>query len=511
MVEWSVLFQTSTSTVPQEQEEEPDFFQDLNLDQIFKTITIDKTQYRLLSLYQATYPSIERIYYRQQVSKDLEKPDLYEAVKRFEKGIYSVRDFLTQSEKRYNDYQKESWFLDAVEQYCSTVRKFSQDMKSFTPVSAGLRGIGDFVNRYVQSEYFSHLEQEVRGIRASLATIHYTILVRGGTVRVRKHEGEADYTTEVEASFEKFQTQSGKDYLISFVEAADMNSVEEKILLSVARLYPEIFHQLSSFYTANQDFQDETIITFDREVQFYLAYLEHIKGLKEKGYLFCYPQILEKDKNIGATSTFDLALADRLLKENQNAVANSFYLKDPERILVVSGPNQGGKTTFARMMGQLHYLASLGLPIPGSSAKTFLFDKIYTHFQTEEDIRNLQGKLQNDLYRAQIILNGATERSLIIVNEIFSSTTMKDALFLAKKIFEKILALDAITVCVTFLDELSRLGPQTVSMVSTVVPETPSIRTFKIIRKPADGLAYAIFIAEKYSLTYQKILERLPK
>ena len=113
------------------------------------------------------------------------------------------------------------------------------------------------------------------------------------------------------------------------------------------------------------------------------------------------------------------------------------------------------------------------------------------------------------MVRVREILRQATGSSVIIMNESFSSTTLNDALVLGTAVLHQIVELGALCVCVTFVDELASLSKTTVSMVGTVVPDNPAERTYKIVRQPADGLAYAWAIAEKYGLSYESLRGRV--
>jgi DNA mismatch repair ATPase MutS len=505
----SILFHKPADRGPGEHLAPPDCFLDLNLDQLVDAITAGRDDYDLKPFFSMPLHDVDAILWRHEIMQDLETSPVGDSIKAFSKSLRAMREHQAQAEKLYHKLQKQRWFLDAVKIYCDAVTRLIDDLSVAKPTSRGLLAFRDYVTEYLATEHFTALREQTTDLVADLSAIHYCVLIRGSRVDVRDHGDEADYSAEVEAAFERFKQGSAKDYTFNFSESPRMNSIEERISELVSKLHPAEFLSLENYCALNKDYADDTITTFDREIQFYICYLDYISQLRPAGLSFCYPRIVSRSKEIFNNDGFDLVLAGKLARDHASVVCNGFRLKDGERVIVVSGPNQGGKTTFARAFGQLHYLASLGCPVPGTEAQLILFDQLFTHFEREETMHNLRGKLQDDLIRMHHILERATPNSIIILNEIFTSTTLRDAVVLSKKIAAKILALDLLCLWVTFVDELAALSDQTVSMVSTVAPGNPAVRTYRIIRRPADGVAYAMSIAEKHRLTQAMIEERI--
>ena len=492
------------------QDEDRSFAADLNLDQIVAAIAGDREERDLIT--RVLFGHLRDagvVRYRQEVFQDLENPALFGQVQRFAGLMGQVRAHLRQLAKMQYRYQREGWLLDAAAIYCDAVQSLAGYLASAQISSRGLLAFREYLASYVASAAFTALASDTRSRKDALGQVRYCTRIRGGRVEVSRYQGEADYSAVVLKTFERFKQGAVKDYLVRYRTWPGMNHVAAQIVELVARLFPEEFSALEEYCRQHAAFLDEGIRRADQELQFYLAYLDHIGPLRAAGLRFCYPEVSASSKDVLAAGTFDLALAHKLVSGRKPVVTNDFRLEGRERIFVVTGPNQGGKTTFARTFGQLHHLASVGCPVPGSAARLFLSDRLFTHFEREEDLAKMSGKLEDDLVRIGEILRAATPASIIVLNEIFTSTTLHDARFLGTKLLTKVMQLDALCVYVTFVDELASLGEPVVSMMSTIVPQNPAERTYKVVRKPADGLAYALALAEKYDLTYERLRGRV--
>lgn len=488
---------------------EPSCFSDLNLDQAVESIVAGRAEYDLRPLFYTPLRDVDAVEYRHEVFRDLETDKVAAPVRAFAAAMRRTRQYLTLVGKQHYRYEQERWLLDAAAVYCEAVRDLGGALGEAELGSRGLEALRAYISSYTSSEAFTSLVSELRATQEGLDRVRYTLRIKGGHVTVASYQGERDYSVEVEETFARFRQGAVGDHLVRIPDSGSMDHVEARIAELVARLFPQEFAALDGLCSRHHDFLDPRLVRFDREVQFNLAYLEHTERVAPAGALFTFPTVSTRSKEARVEEGCDLALAAKLASEGAKVVRNGFFLREPERILVVTGPNQGGKTTFARMFGQLHYLASLGVPVPARSARLFLPDRVFTHFEREEDIRALRGKLDDELVRLREILEQATGDSVLTLNEAFASTTLDDAVYLGTEVLKRVIELGCPAVWVTFVDELASLGEETASMVATVAPDDPSRRTFEIVRRPAEGRAYAWAIARKYGLSYHGLRERI--
>lgn len=494
-----------------------DALHDLALDQIVDRLVAragrpDTAQVDLGSVFRSPLGVEREVLYRQAVFVALESPTVRAIAADFSEVLRTSGAYEASASASHDGHQRTRLHLTAVQRYVSAVLKLAEELPAALHAagagSEALFGLLDHVQQLTASADFQRLQTESAQLEVQWRAVRYNVWIRGSRVTVAPFDDEPDLSAEVEEAFARFRQGATRDYRVQYREA-DFDHVQGWVLEKVAHLFPDLFAALESFMAESASFVDPTVARFSHELRFYLTYLDYLQPLRSVGLATCYPVVSAMSKVLHATATFDLALARTLVAKHFPVVPNDFTLRSAERILVISGPNQGGKSTAARTIGQLHHLAALGCPVPGSGVRIFLPDRVLTQFEREEQLDTLEGRLGSEVDRIHGLLEAATPRSVIILNEIFTSTALEDARVLTAEVLKRVSELDALCVCVTFIDELSRLNEKTVSMVSAIDPTDPAVRTFKVERRPADGRAYALALAGKHELTFAGIVHRL--
>ena len=167
--------------------------------------------------------------------------------------------------------------------YCNTINSLVNDLSQVDLKSHGFISLRNYLTNYANSDGFLALIAETKKLKDAFSSVKYSVIINGLTVKVRQYEEETDYSAEVEQTFEKFKQGPVKDYRSKLPEESAMNEVEARILYYVAKLHPDIFTNMDNFYAQHLHFIDETISIFDREIQFYVAYLEFVAQFKQAG------------------------------------------------------------------------------------------------------------------------------------------------------------------------------------------------------------------------------------
>lgn len=482
----------------------PRFFQDLNLDQILNDIF---SRYKLYDLKQFYYvkPDFADVEYRQQVLKDLENHELHKALLDFSINMRKSREYLGNINETEITEQKRKWKLDAAFYYINTVVELYRVLEESNINSEGLLTFRDWLGDYLKDDAFLGFRKDTENLINEFCSMSYNIQIKRDHIIVNQGSNDEDYCGNLLALFKKTQKESY--YQKNPFWEITLSNLEAAVLDMLKKLYPQAFARLKSYDERYNDFISRVISDFEEEIQFYLSFSDLRKEMEEMGFHFCYPKI--GADRFELKDIYDLVLARKNASQRKPVIMNDCHFEGHERFLVITGPNQGGKTTFARAIGEIIYLGMMGLPVPASSASIPVFDSVYTHFATEESMETGAGKLKEELIRLKKMMDSSTRNSFIIINEIFTSATSYDAYIMGKRVLDFFMDKDCIGLYVTHIYELTKNDGRIGSLVATLLSEESQIRTFRIERKEASGKGYANTIVDKYHMTYEEIKERI--
>ncbi len=273
----------------------------------------------------------------------------------------------------------------------------------------------------------------------ALSKLSYGTLFRGDKVTVRKYAFEPDYTATILERFAKFgKPRSRSPAPRKPKDDFSLNHIEEAILEFVSRLFPEQFRRLDDYVARHGEFIDGPIARFDREIGFYVAYLDYIEPLKRTGLPFCHPVVSVSSKETEVENSFDLALAGKLVLEKSTVVRNGFRLSDQSVSWSSPARTRAARRPSPACSANCTSSPVSACPVPGTAARLFLPDRIFTHFEREENITNLRGKLEDELVRLHESCKIMTPDSVIVLNEIFNSTSLDDQVFLSTRVLQQI-------------------------------------------------------------------------
>jgi hypothetical protein len=187
------------------------------------------------------------------------------------------------------------------------------------------------------------------------------------------------------------------------------------------------------------------------EFAFYLGCLNLSERLAEKGEPTCFPEVAPPVPTLRARGLYDPCLS---LQLEGRAVGNEVEAVDTP-LLVVTGANQGGKSTFLRSAGLAQLMLQAGMVVAAEGFAADLRDGVYTHFKREEDVEMERGKLDEELARMSEIADRITPRSLLLCNESFASTNEREGSELARQVIRALVESGVKVVFVTHLYDLA--------------------------------------------------------
>ncbi len=243
------------------------------------------------------------------------------------------------------------------------------------------------------------------------------------------------------ANAERFITEELKEKEDAIVHA------QERSIRLEQELFNALINQIKAYLPKLHDMA-QALATID-----VLYALAEISG--DNGYV--RPQFVEKA--LIELKEARHPILEKMMKKNGHYVSNDLYMDETNSILMITGPNMGGKSTYMRQTALIVIMAQLGCFVPAKSAVLPLFDQIFTRIGASDDIMSGQSTFMVEMTEANHALQNASDKSLILFDEIGRGTSTYDGMALAQAMLEYIEQnIHAKTLFSTHYHELTQLA-----------------------------------------------------
>ena len=278
----------------------PDFFLDLNIDQLFKLIKDQAPGYDLSQMYYRFPQDEEETRYRREVYRDVKTPQIYECLEAFSKQMRTVAKALENRTAIEDQLQINAWHSTAAALYCRAVHLLWEQISQLPVQSQGLKQLTEDLCAYVQRKDFLELKKAACHIREQMENIRLILRIENNKITVTHGS--------LEGAYETFLGGEGGEQASPFAADMRMSPLEEEIFAVYRKKYPQLFRDIQQFSESFPAFGEEDIFRLEKELQYYLAFYRFQQKMESWNCCFTEPET-DEGKEMEARDLYDLALA----------------------------------------------------------------------------------------------------------------------------------------------------------------------------------------------------------
>ncbi len=474
----------------------------------------------------------EIITYRQAIYSDLKCfPEVCEQLQE----IFDAMQFYMQDDSR-NIYEKSSiWelvtHLRSLQNYVSSISQLQELLQGRAFHSDGMRTLTRCIeNIYTESGFaelakdLEMLGDDIDGIRSMTLGVNFNSEFYPDEIGIVSLNPYALGEKGILDRFLKFHRQKNPsdteltafsmlthDKKPSPVDSPLMNNLT-KIVERMLPTATKKLHRVLKKYTNSSGM---ALAGLGDELMFYLRFIDLEKRLISANLPCCIPESSEDDTVFTDFYNVKLALCHLEGTVNNAIVCNDLRFTKEQNILVLTGPNRGGKTILTQGAGLAFLLFQQGLFVPCRNGKIRICDGIYTHFPADENQTVALGRLGEESERFRMICETATSESLLLFNESFATTSHTESLYIAQDVLKYLCCLGARACFNTHMHELAEHTEQlhceksVCGAASVVMGQREGEDAYRIRYEKPDGKSYAHDIAHQYGITFEQLLEHL--